>query len=244
MNVVAERMLQKGVVVDDDGQEHRLHSHTSREQCEFLQQLVVETEARTTLEIGLAYGMSALSICEMLSKQGGLTHHVIDPQQDLWKNIGLKHLREAGFERLVDFRRDYSHNVLPELYRSGVKIDFAYIDTTKVFDVVAVDAYYTVLMLRIGGVVAFDDCSFPGIRKLVRLLTQHPGLRVYRSFGRARDKKSIRVLSRLAKLIPYNERLFAPSLLVTEAQLGVDAHCVAFQKVSDTTKKWNSFEDF
>ena len=61
--------------------------------------------------------------------------------------VGLKNLRDAGCEDLVDFRGDYSHKILPELHCSRVTLDFAYVDSTKLFDVVLVDVYYIIRML-------------------------------------------------------------------------------------------------
>jgi predicted O-methyltransferase YrrM len=244
MNNVATKILETQTVTDENGKVYSLHSHTSLEQCEFIQNIITEINAKTTLEVGLAYGISTLFICEAVAKQDGNCHYVIDPQQDGWNNIGLKNLKEAGYERLVDFRRDYSHNVLPELYRSGVKLDFAYVDTTKIFDVVLIDAYYIFSMLRIGGVVMFDDCSFPSLRKLARLLATHPSLRVYDSYALESESWQVRMLSQLCNIVPNKEKIFAPNLLKLDSKLGVNAHCIAFQKVSEDSRNWDWFKDF
>jgi predicted O-methyltransferase YrrM len=231
-------------VTDENGKVYPLHSHTSLEQCEFIQNIITEIKAKTTLEVGLAYGISTLFICEAVAKQDGNCHYVIDPQQEAWNNIGIKNLKDAGYEGLVDFRQDYSYNVLPELYRSGVKLDFAYVDTTKIFDIVLIDAYYIFSMLKIGGVVIFDDCSFPSLRKLARLLATHPSLRVYKSFLLERETWKVRMLSHLCNMVPKKEIIFAQNLIKPDSELGVNAHCIAFQKISEEARNWDWFKDF
>jgi predicted O-methyltransferase YrrM len=244
MNSVAAKILETQTVTDENGKVYPLYAHTSLEQCEFIQSIIAEIGAQTTLEVGLAYGISTLFICEAKLKQNSFCHYVIDPQQDLWHNIGLKNLKDAGYDKIIDFRRDYSHNVLPELQKSGVKVDFAYVDTTKIFDVVLIDAYYIFSMLRIGGIIVLDDCSFPSLRKLARLLAVHPSLRVYKSFQSGKSDWRKTALSQFCNLVPKKEKIFAPNILKLDSQLGVDAHCIAFQKTSEDLRNWDWFEDF
>jgi len=244
MNDVAAKLFETQTVTDANGAVYPLHSHTSLEQCEFLQGIIKEINAKTSLEVGLAYGVSALFICEALQKQEGARHYVIDPRQSFWNDVGLKNLMDAGYEDLVDFRRDYSHNVLPELHRSGVTLDFAYVDTTKLFDVVLVDVYYIIRMLRLGGILVLDDCSFPSLRKLVRFLAVHPSMRVFKSFGASRVRWQVKVLSPLCKMLPKASGVFAPDIANPDAALKVNARCIAFQKISEDSREWNWFAEF
>ena len=71
-----------------------------------LQSIIREIQPRSSVEIGCAYGISTLYICDALA---GLAHPakhiVIDPfQRSQWRGIGIKNLRNAGFESLVDLR--------------------------------------------------------------------------------------------------------------------------------------------
>jgi hypothetical protein len=58
----------------------------------------------------LAYGISTLFILEALAQLPGTRRHiVIDPlQQARFKRIGLRHVREAGYEHLIEFWEDRS----------------------------------------------------------------------------------------------------------------------------------------
>jgi predicted O-methyltransferase YrrM len=244
MDPVAERLLRTRKVVDNDGNELPLHSFTPMEQGEYLQSLVRATSARVTLEVGFAYGISTLFICEALKHQGALRHYVIDPYQHDWKNIGIRNVDEAGYANLVEFFPEQSYEVLPRLLRDGVKIDFAYIDTTKVFDHVLVDCFFVFRLLRAGGLFVLDDCTFPGLRKLARMLSQDPAIRVHSSFGAAPSRRSLRIGGKILGRLPKSRQVFSSRLIATDEELGVNAHCIAFEKVSDDNRNWDWFCDF
>src|SRR5438874_12606713 len=127
MDQVAERLLRTRKVFDHDGNEFPLHSFTPKEQGEYLQSLVTATSARVTLEVGFAYGISTLFICEALKRLGGNRHYVIDPYQHHWKNIGIKNVEQAGYANLVEFFPEQSYEVLQSLLRDGGKIALPFI---------------------------------------------------------------------------------------------------------------------
>ena len=205
---------------------------TSPDQCAFLQGLVRGIGARRCLEIGLAHGFSALAIAQ--ASGGEIT--TIDPHQTgLAKNEGLRKLHDAGFS--VRHFEEPSQVVLPRL--AGEEFDFAYVDTTKVFDSVLIDAYYITRMLRIGGIVAFDDCNWPGVRKVVRYLAHWPHLAVHSTFGPEPSSKARRIGSRIANLSPFAHKVFRSELIETDEFLGIAAQCVAFQKNAEDTRSWD-----
>ena len=244
MLTIADEIIQSGKVTDNQGKEYPLHSHTSKNQCRFLQKVISEIDAKICLEIGLAYGISALHICEAIQKKTGRIFYTIDPFQKIWNYIGINNLEKANTLSFVNFYEDFSHNVLPKLMIKGVKIDFAYVDTSKLFDVVFVDAYYLSLMLRIGGVMIFDDCVYPGVRKLIRYLTKVPNLKIYGRFDTFNPNKRLNYLNRICRLLPMNRKVFNQRVIEPEETLGVNANCIAFQKVSGDRRNWDWFEDF
>src|SRR3954452_9516008 len=105
-DALAETILSTNTVTDDAGTNYPLHSHTSRDQCEVLQRLIRQSRPKVSLEVGLAYGISTLNICQALREVGANKHIVMDPFQANWKEIGLRNIRVAGYEDLVEFRRE------------------------------------------------------------------------------------------------------------------------------------------
>ena len=99
-------------------------------------------------------------------------------------------------------------------------------------------------MLRPGGILVLDDCSFPSLRKLVRFLAVHPSMRVFKSFGASRVRWQVKVLSPLCRMLPKASGVFAPDIANPDAALKVNARCIAFQKISEDSREWNWFAEF
>jgi len=73
--------------------------------------LALREHAINTIEIGLAYGVSALFICEghLMNELNNARHVVVDPHQTTgFKNCGLQLLEEAGASHLIEFHAEES----------------------------------------------------------------------------------------------------------------------------------------
>lgn len=223
-----QEILSSEQVHDPDGNVHRLHSHTGAAQCAFLRSLIERNDARRCLEVGLAYGISALAICGAISGRDDRVYYSIDPMQEFWKNIGTENLKRAGYWEFVKFFPNYSDEVLPFLWKDGVEIDFAYIDSTKVFDQLCVDVHFCTKILRVGGVLVLDDVGYPGIRKLARLMTQQPHWKMIDSYepGRMSPKRSM--LARAVSVVPFRDELIAPEFQDIQRENRLHAQAIAF----------------
>jgi predicted O-methyltransferase YrrM len=231
VNAHLERILQTGVVERADGDALPLIVNTSREQCVFLQRIAREISAANPLEIGLAHGVSAIAIAEACG--GSIT--TVDPyQRSIYQGIGILNIGRAGYS-VQHFEED-SQVVLPRLL--GQRFDFAYVDTTKVFDMVLVDAFYITRLLTVGGIVVFDDCNWPGVRKCVRYLAHWPHMKVYATFGAERSS-ILRRVGHFVASIPGSRKALRSELVETDESLGLAAGCIAFQKISEDTRPWN-----
>lgn len=240
MVAILDEILTSGVVKDEEGVEHAMHSNTSAEQCAFLRRLIESIDARRCLEVGLAYGISSLAICESIHRKWGASLVSIDPfQHAQWRDIGLLNLNRGGYASIVEFHARPSHEVLPELLLEGRTLEFAYVDTCKIFDIVLVDAFFITRLLKPGGIVVFDDCSWPGIRKLVRYLASWPHLEVCATHGGAGPRPGNTLASRLSRVVPFRNRIFRSEVLRTDDELGVAAPCVAFRKIREDERPWN-----
>ena len=245
MNKILEGILEKRVVVDSKGKEYPLHSNVSPQQGEFLAQLVEQVDAKVCVEVGLAYGISSLYIAEAISKKTAPRLISIDPfQKNNWHDIGLLNLERAGYSSFVEFHGEYSHIVLPQLLANGEPIDFAYVDSVKVFDVLLIDAYYLTGLLRVGGVLVFDDCSWPGVKRMVRYISKWPHLVIANKKGAYKPSLKRRTLSRLIQVVPAKEKIFSDSLLISEEKLGINTACIAFKKIAEDERPWDWSSDF
>lgn len=245
MNPLLLQILRAGVVTDEKGKEYPLHSHTFESQCVFLQGIIETIGAKIGVEIGLAYGISSLAICEALARQAGAEHHIIDPvQEEEWHGIGLLNLKRAGFSSMIKFYPEFSWKALPRMCDEGLRADFAYVDTTKVFDIVMADVFFLHRLLRVGGVMVLDDCDFPGIRKVARFLRRHPGWKLHSAEHPYQASSAKRILSKICHYVPQREKWFAPSFLHLDIDLGIHARCLAFQKVNEDSRPWDWFHEF
>ena len=126
--------------------------------------LVRDLHLVSTLETGMAYGLSTLAICGVHEERDDGQHIAIDPHQSSdWQGIGRLNLERAGLDhraRVIEARSD---EALPRLRDEGVKIDFALIDGLHLFDAALVDFFHTDRMLDVGGVVVFHDTWMPAI---------------------------------------------------------------------------------
>lgn len=236
---LGQRIIREKAVTDASGKRHDLHSHTSEAQCRFLQRFVSEQGVSTVLEIGMAYGISALFLCEALAGKYKPKYIGMDPLQHVWNDVGLLNLERAGFD-FVNFYREPSRDVLPRLLASGEKIDFAYIDATKVFDTNLVDVVYVHELLRVGGYLAFDDVGCRGMHRLVRYLTKWPSLRVAGVHGVYEDGFKRRMAHRVIATLPRRlQRMFREDLVTTDKALGVNGLCVVFQKISEDQRRFD-----
>ncbi len=254
---VLGHMLSSQQVVARDGSAIPLNSQISREEGDAIQRLIRASKPRVSLEVGLAYGVSALYICEALAEVGGTKHIVIDPYQCGAKSIdfvagtehtmrvgfdglGLLNLERAGYAGLVEFHGEPSFRALPALERAGRRIDFAFIDGWHTFDYAMVDFFYIDRLLNAGGLLVLDDTVYPAIQKLARYIASHRrytaidhGAGLVPTPGRRIFDTATAPL-RWPPIQPIANRLFRPEVLRLDTSLGLTrAHFAAFQKIAE-----------
>jgi hypothetical protein len=122
-----------------------------------------------------------------------------------------------------------------------LRADFAYVDTTKVFDVLLVDAFYLARILQVGGVLCFDDCTWRGVKKMVRYISQWKHFEVYRTHFQYRKGLVKKLLNAGTRYLPAKERVFSPEVYKLDENLGINGKCVALRKtkeVDETDCMW------
>jgi predicted O-methyltransferase YrrM len=254
---VLGQMLSSQQVVARDGSTIPLNSQISPEEGNAIQRLIRLSKPQVSLEVGLAYGVSALYICEALTEVGGTKHIVIDPYQcgaesiDFvagtehtmrvgFDGLGLLNLERAGYAALIEFHGEPSFRALPALERSGQRIDFAFIDGWHTFDYAMLDFFYVDRLLHVGGLLVLDDTVYPALQKLARYIASH---RCYTAIDHGaslvptRTRRMFDVATaplRWQPIRPLAGRLFKPEVLSLDASIGLaPAHFVAFRKTGE-----------
>jgi predicted O-methyltransferase YrrM len=168
-------MFVRGQVEDADGNVHDLHSNLGAELLEALYRTVVQYRPKNVLEIGMAYGTSTLAILSALSRLGpdGSLLSVDPGQSTDWKGVGTLNVARAGLGDRHTLVEEMDYRALPALLDQGSQFDFAYIDGWHTFDYVLLDFFYVDKLLAPSGVVAFNDCDYRAIDRVLRFLTTH-----------------------------------------------------------------------
>jgi predicted O-methyltransferase YrrM len=144
--------------------------------CDLLRDLLVAERAATVVEIGLAYGSSALAIGEALVTVGAARHVIVDPfQESAFADVGWNLLREAGLDAVAELVREWSSIALPRLVSDGFVADAAFVDGSHRFHEVFVDLYFLRKLVRPGGLVVLDDNWAPSVFTAARYFERNLG---------------------------------------------------------------------
>ena len=145
--------------------------------CDALRDLLIVDRANTAIEIGLAYGSSALAIAEALVIVGSdhARHVIIDAYQDRFYDSGWSAIAEAGLAGLCSLIEKRSQIVLPRLLGEGFLADAAFVDGSHIFHNVFVDLFYLRELVHPGGLVILDDYSYPSVATAVRYFEVNTG---------------------------------------------------------------------
>lgn len=167
-------MLSTNRAVNQDGQETEIHGSIGRDSVNKIEGLIRSLDAKDTLEVGMASGVSTLAI---LGAHSG-HHTAIDPNQtsngpDGWQGVGLTAVRNSGLEDRFTLLTESSHLALPRLLSEGRQFDFIFVDGWHSFDYTFMDIFYSDLLLRDGGILVVDDWGMPQVAFAIKFLITH-----------------------------------------------------------------------
>lgn len=168
-------MLRTGRALDPHGVEFPIEGAISRPLAQALKATIAERKPSVTVEIGMACGVSTLAILSGLDAAGGSGRLLsIDPHQSTqWRGCGKAAVARAHLDHRHELIEEFSHVALPRMLAAGTILDFAYIDGWHTFDYALMDFWFIDKMLAVGGIVAFNDCSFAAVDKVVRFVMTH-----------------------------------------------------------------------
>jgi predicted O-methyltransferase YrrM len=217
--------------LNDDG----LPTFVERGEGELIRRMIEMISPTRSLEVGFAYGVSTLHICEALSKLPHAAKHiVVDPfQRTKWHGVGLYNVESAGFSHLVDFMEARSEFALPQLLSDGVRLDFALIDSLHTFEQCMIEFFYIDRMLNPNGVLVFDDADWPGINKVIRLALSYGNYLPLDRAGAPPERRSLLgSLRTVLRRLPWAGQVVRKDFLYRAWDLQVAGTCVALQKTA------------
>lgn len=224
---------------------------------EFLLAQIQKHGYTNTLEIGCALGISSLYICEALVQAEQRSHTIIDPNQNTqWQGIGLRNLTRRGFDFFTLIEKP-SEIALPQLLQEQRIFDFAFIDGWHTFDHTLLDFFYLNRMVRVGGMIVFDDVRYPAVAKVLRYTAQYPGYQIVEDDTAFKPAgKKMRLLQgalatwrHIGYLFPTSLRpiFFSASLCSRHPVFNLLLHrprWVALQKTAEDSRNFDWFQDF
>jgi predicted O-methyltransferase YrrM len=180
-----QTLLQKNAVVRDilatritqtpAGERVPLNSCIDAINADALYRHVRTQQPRLAVEIGMANAISSLAILTALEENGGAGQLIsIDPNQSTqWRDCGRASVARAGLAARHRVIEKSDALALPQLLAEGTPIDFGYIDGWHTFDYTLVDFWYLDKMVPKGGIVAFNDCGWPAVHRVIRFVATH-----------------------------------------------------------------------
>lgn len=169
-NECLRQIFATGSVQLADGATRELTSATSPDECRCMYAFLQKHKPQHVIEIGMAYGLSALTILTALrdNGQGRLTS--IDPYPG-WESARLSAvgaIQRSGLDGLHTHLHGHSQFELPALVKQGVIADFVYIDGDHDYGPAFVDMFFADRLLNVGGVMAFDDTGWRSVHRVVQ----------------------------------------------------------------------------
>src|SRR5262245_10131459 len=142
--VVLEEALSEGKVQHPGGSWLQVTANISSANSRALNHFVRERRPQLVVEIGMAYGVSTLSILDALRSTGHGRLISIDPYID-WPTgrvVALHQIARAGVTDLHEHMYECSHTALPKLLMEGRHPDVVYIDGYHNFDYAFTDFFF------------------------------------------------------------------------------------------------------
>lgn len=174
-NPVVREIFNTKLVHTLKGEPVPLDSNLDDQAAEALFRHVCVQKPRIAVEVGMANGISTLAILTALENNGGEGRLIsIDPNQSTqWRNCGRASVQRAGLVHRHTVMEEADWKALPRLLEQFTTVDFGYIDGWHTFDYVLLDFLYLDKLMPVDGVVAFNDCGWPAVEKVIRFVETH-----------------------------------------------------------------------
>ncbi|MBL4898763.1 MAG: class I SAM-dependent methyltransferase [Colwellia sp.] len=192
-----KEIFKSGKINDLEGNERDVGSTVSEAEAVVLMRMVIDTNARNTLETGVAYGASAMAMCEALKKycDHGECHYGVDPNQHSeYGGAALAALKQDDLDGMFELLEGPSHLMLPLVINKNLMLDCAFVDGWHTFDYTLIDFFLIDKMLRPGGLIAFHDMNGRAKQKVLGYILSHREYEVANEYRVAKNESRIRTL--------------------------------------------------
>ena len=156
----------------------KVHSSVNFKEGEFLFKMIKKYDYKKCVEVGLAFGISAMYILNAIQSYKNNFLISIDPYQtEQWNNMGLKLIKEVSLSKNHTLMEEKSYTALPKLleeYGEG-SFDFIFIDGWHTFDYTLVDFFYADLLVKVDGMIIVDDVLHKGVNKFEKYIKSNYG---------------------------------------------------------------------
>jgi len=238
------KAFESKVVFAPDGTTRPLDSNISKEEAEALYSAVRSIKPVHSIEIGLACGISALAILAAISANGSGHHHVVDPFQSNYENCGEAMITLAGFADRHTFLARFPEEVVPQFPRA----QFAFIDSSHLFDFTIMEFLLVDKRLDVGGIIAMHDSWMPSIQAVIRFIQANRAYRICRDYSPGIPTPSLRkrwtaLASRILRRVPGSRRLLNPGVTDPWSTFRL-SNLVFLEKMQDDSRDWRFHRRF
>lgn len=176
-----ERVLsatyEAGHVVGADGRSiAAFPSGMTREAGEALARIVQDERAATTIETGMALGLSTLWMVRGALASGSTAprHVAVDPLQTKdWRSAGLRLAAAAGIGDCVTHVADDSTLALPRMVAERSRFDLMLVDGGHRYEHAFCDVFFGARLVKPGGLIVVDDVWMPAVQTAVNYFTSN-----------------------------------------------------------------------
>lgn len=241
---VLKEVFATGKVYDESGSRVDLSSNVSESEAALLHAAVREVRPAASVEVGFAQGISALAILEAIKQNGLGHHHVVDPFQRNFGNAGREMVRRAGLASHYSFHEAFIEDVFAQLPR----LQFAFIDSSHLFDLTVCEFVLVDKKLDVGGVVGFHDMWMPSQQAFIRYLLANRAYEVWRPAAAPRGEPQResgvkRAVRSLARRLPAAERVFSPDFLKPWGEFNL-GNLMFVRKTANDARDWRFHQRF
>lgn len=190
-------IFNNGYIYDLDNNKRTIDDGISQKEANVLKNILLENDISTTLEIGVAHGVSTLVFCSVLKflNKSNSLHYGIDPNQfSDYGGAAINALKKENLEDYFKLLEGPSHLMLPELIKNNVVIDCALIDGWHTFDYTLIDFFLIDKILKQGGIILFHDMYMRSKQKVIKFIKSHRDYKIMDHYNKQLEEYNLKTL--------------------------------------------------